>query len=223
MKSNIFENQELLTEYLELYISRFTHSSLSLNPTFGDIDDAKNIFRLQDQATALKKLFQIAFQENRDLTEEDIIDIANTVNKNSMDISNGYRKIGHTFADTEKPIASPETIPLEMKRLLYLYKTEWKDLPILEKVTKFHMRFFQIHPFEDGNGRTARMILSFQLLREGCLPFIITKDKFKEYHEALFYDKEDVILKIFEEQLAKEEQAVRNCLEEYEEERGPKR
>ena len=221
MKS-IFENEELLKEYLELYISRFTHSSLSLNPTFGDIDDAKNIFRLQDQATALKKLFQIALRENRDLTEEDIIEVADTVNKNSMYISNGYRKIGHTFADTEKPIASPEMIPFKMKRLLYLYKTEWKDLPLLEKVTKFHMRFFQIHPFEDGNGRTARMILSFQLLQEKCLPFIITKDKFKEYHEALYYDKEDVILKIFEEQLAKEEQAVRSCLEEPEEERGPK-
>ncbi len=214
------ENEEFLKDYLELFISRFIHSSLTLNPTFGDIDDAQNIFRLYDQTCALKKLFSILFFEKRDLTLEDIIDTANIVNRNALYISNGYRKIGKTFANTKKAITPPEMIPLEMERLLQTYETEWKELPILEKVTKFHHRFLAIHPFEDGNGRVARMILSFQLLKEGLNPFLLTKEQFQKYHESLYYDREDDLLLLFQEQYEKERQYVELWLQKRKEEKG---
>ncbi len=214
------ENEQFLKAYLELFISRFIHSSLSLNPTFGDIDDAKNMFRLYDQQVALRNCFAIVLNEKRNLTEEEIIRIADMVNKNSMYISNGYRKIGSYFADTNKPIAKPESIHPEMQKLIETYETDWKDMPVLEKVTKFHLRFFQIHPFEDGNGRVARMILCTQLLKEGYFPFIITQDKFREYHEALYYDNEEAIFKIFTSLYQNEEKYAQALLEQVEVEKG---
>lgn len=44
-----------------------------------------------------------------------------------------------------------------------------------------HIRFLRIHPFEDGNGRTARIILTKSLLDNGKAPCIIEKDHKREY------------------------------------------
>lgn len=46
-------------------------------------------------------------------------------------------------------------------------------------------RIVRIHPFEDGNGRTSRMIMNYQLMADGFLPVSIAKENRLEYFEAL--------------------------------------
>ena len=48
-----------------------------------------------------------------------------------------------------------------------------------------HAEFVRIHPFVDGNGRTSRMIMNYQLLASGFLPVSIAKENRLEYCEAL--------------------------------------
>ena len=48
-----------------------------------------------------------------------------------------------------------------------------------------HAEFVRIHPFEDGNGRTSRMIMNYQLMADGFLPVSIAKENRLEYFEAL--------------------------------------
>lgn len=48
-----------------------------------------------------------------------------------------------------------------------------------------HAEFVKIHPFEDGNGRTSRMIMNYQLIAFGFLPVSISKENRLEYFEAL--------------------------------------
>lgn len=48
-----------------------------------------------------------------------------------------------------------------------------------------HAEFVKIHPFEDGNGRTSRMIMNYQLMIAGFLPVSIAKENRLEYFEAL--------------------------------------
>ena len=48
-----------------------------------------------------------------------------------------------------------------------------------------HHRFTQIHPFQDGNGRVARALLTWHLAREGYLPIVVTRDDRKQYIECL--------------------------------------
>lgn len=48
-----------------------------------------------------------------------------------------------------------------------------------------HHRFTQIHPFADGNGRTARLLASFVLVRGGHLPLIVTRDDRDDYLRAV--------------------------------------
>ena len=48
-----------------------------------------------------------------------------------------------------------------------------------------HAEFVKIHPFIDGNGRTARLIMNFQLMSNGFLPVSIAKENRLEYFETL--------------------------------------
>ncbi|WP_269747171.1 Fic family protein [Thermophilibacter immobilis] len=45
----------------------------------------------------------------------------------------------------------------------------------------FHSRFERIHPFEDGNGRTGRILIDRGLIKSGLAPAVITKDVRAEY------------------------------------------
>lgn len=48
-----------------------------------------------------------------------------------------------------------------------------------------HLQLAKIHPFLDGNGRTARLVLNFQLMKKGYLPVSILVKKQKQYFNAL--------------------------------------
>lgn len=77
--------------------------------------------------------------------------------------------------------ATPEeTTPAKMYDLLTWYNAKSSDVetnPIL-LASEFHYRFIRIHPFDDGNGRTARILMNFILMKYGYPPVIIrTEDK----------------------------------------------
>ena len=48
-----------------------------------------------------------------------------------------------------------------------------------------HAEFVKIHPFIDGNGRTSRLIMNYQLMSAGFLPVSIAKENRLAYFEAL--------------------------------------
>ncbi|MHB1152370.1 MAG: Fic family protein [Eubacteriales bacterium] len=59
------------------------------------------------------------------------------------------------------------------------------DLNPIELAAYTHAEFVKIHPFEDGNGRTARLIMNYQLMTAGFLPVSIAKENRLFYFEAL--------------------------------------
>lgn len=59
------------------------------------------------------------------------------------------------------------------------------DLNVIELAAWTHAEFVRIHPFTDGNGRTSRMIMNYQLMSNGFLPVSIAKENRLEYFEAL--------------------------------------
>lgn len=83
--------------------------------------------------------------------------------------------------------ASPEETPALMTDLVDWYnqaEAEEKLSPI-ELAALFHYRYIRIHPFEDGNGRIARLLMNFILARHGY-PMIVVRSRNKsEYLEAL--------------------------------------
>ncbi len=81
----------------------------------------------------------------------------------------------------------PEETPQKMSELLDWYrKTSLKqDYPIIKLAVLFHYRYVSIHPFEDGNGRTARLLTNFILMRNGYPPIIVRKEEWVNYLVAL--------------------------------------
>lgn len=96
-----------------------------------------------------------------------------------------YRKENVIISGAKHIPPESALVPECMEKLMMRY-INWKEKyhPIIV-ASLLHSEFVNIHPFVDGNGRTARILLNFELMKEGYLPIIIKKsDRFK-YYDAL--------------------------------------
>lgn len=83
--------------------------------------------------------------------------------------------------------AMPEETPAKMFDLLnwYSQKTNEESVNPILLAAEFHYRFIRIHPFDDGNGRTARILMNFILMQFGFPPVIIKTEDKTNYFAAL--------------------------------------
>ena len=70
-------------------------------------------------------------------------------------------------------------------RELFAWYDSADSLHPVERACRLHSEFVIIHPFIDGNGRTARLLLNFELMKAGYPSCVITVDKRLAYYEAL--------------------------------------
>jgi Fic family protein len=91
-------------------------------------------------------------------------------------------KTGETFY-----FASPEETPSKMHDLMQWYeieKAKTERNPII-LAAEFHYKFIRIHPFDDGNGRTARLLMNLILMRFDFPPAIIKTNDKENYYTVL--------------------------------------
>ena len=72
-----------------------------------------------------------------------------------------------------------------MQELVEEYYNNWTDYHPVVRATLLHGEFVKIHPFIDGNGRTARLLLNFELMRSGYVPIIIKNEDRAKYYDVL--------------------------------------
>ena len=82
--------------------------------------------------------------------------------------------------------ASAAETPAMMSDLVSWYgaKVAENYEPIL-LATEFHYKFIRIHPFDDGNGRAARILMNFILMKFGFPPVIVREDQKEDYLSTL--------------------------------------
>lgn len=79
--------------------------------------------------------------------------------------------------------SKPKEVATDMDKLfLWYYKIE---NPSLDDILEFHVRFEKIHPFYDGNGRTGRLIMFRECLKNDIVPFVITDTYKGNYYNGL--------------------------------------
>lgn len=72
-----------------------------------------------------------------------------------------------------------------MQNLILEYKEVWQSYHPVVRASLLHGEFVKIHPFIDGNGRTSRLLLNFELMKNGYLPIIIKKENGAKYYDVL--------------------------------------
>lgn len=96
---------------------------------------------------------------------------------------------------------SPEKVEEEINTLLGWYFKQEITLGVL---AEFHARYESIHPFQDGNGRTGRMLLFRECLKNGIIPVVIEDANRNEYMDALKAYREeqssDKLTELFEKE-----------------------
>jgi Fic family protein len=83
--------------------------------------------------------------------------------------------------------ASPEETPAKMHDLMSWYndQKQKENVNAILLAAEFHYRFIRIHPFDDGNGRTARILMNFILMQYGFPPVIIKTEDKENYYSVL--------------------------------------
>lgn len=129
------------------------------------------------------------------------------------DKANGYNigeyKARPNIAGTMQT-SLPVNVSDDMKELLIWYKNSEKNL---RAIALFHLKYEKIHPFQDGNGRTGRMILFREALKNDIIPPIIHDENRVEYIEGIKeYSDTDSSEKLYE-LLMKEQNKYRKTVE----------
>ena len=91
-----------------------------------------------------------------------------------------YKRLDNVVGDMETCPA--KDVPRAMAELLAWWKNAEKTF---ENLLDLHVRFEQIHPFQDGNGRVGRLMLLKECLKHGITPFIIADDMRRFYYLGL--------------------------------------
>lgn len=150
----------------------------------------REIFEAINHGKAIEKLYEF-LKNDKDVTENTIKDMHKII-LNKIDDENAgvYRKIQVYVSGDPKALPKASDVPKLMKALSIWLKKELTDkMDILKTIAEWHCRFVKIHPFMDGNGRVARLIVNLMLLKEGYPIQIIPVIRRREYIQSLHSSK----------------------------------
>lgn len=186
--------EKLTKEYLDDLLVRLAHHSsaiegntitlnqtvsIILNDTIPGSINKREFYEVENHKQAFEYI-----QHNLLNGEKLSLGVIKEIHKlllDHLDFNRGnFKNISNAIVGAEFDTASPEKTPNLMYQWLNNYeylieyaKTEEEKIRIiLEK----HIEFERIHPFNDGNGRTGRMIMLYSLLENNLPPIIISKE-----------------------------------------------
>ena len=139
------------------------------------------------EAVGYKEAFQYVEElakQDKDLSEFDIKSIHNLVLADRPEDRGAFRRVNVRIAGALTNPVQPYLIEPKIEELLNNYKVWSKTMHIVERVANFHLQFENIHPFIDGNGRTGRLIMNLQLIKEGLPAINIKFADRKKYYDA---------------------------------------
>ena len=127
------------------------------------------------------------------LSETVIKNIHALVLMNRPDDKGVYRRIPVRIMGAYTDPVQPYMIEPRMAELLSVNEERKSTMTDIERIALFHLEFEGIHPFIDGNGRTGRLILNLDLIRNGYPPINVKFTDRKRYYDAFdaFYKDND--------------------------------
>lgn len=118
------------------------------------------------------------------LTEFVIKNIHSLVLMNKPEDKGVYRRVPVRIMGALTEPVQPYMIEPKITELLAENEKRKATMNIIERVARFHLEFESIHPFIDGNGRTGRLLMNFELMQNGYPPINVKFTDRKRYYEA---------------------------------------
>lgn len=124
--------------------------------------------------------------------EREIKDIHNIIMRGiEKEEAGQYRKLDVRAAGTEHVYSPHYRIQELMEDFAsWLQSPETNALHPVEQATQAHYKLASIHPFKDGNGRTARLLMNLILHKHGYPIAVISNENRKEYIDSLIHAQE---------------------------------
>jgi Fic family protein len=170
-------------------------NTLTLNETYWVFQEGMTVkgktlkehLEVKDHKRALQKLYQlIESPTDLDFTERLIKDLHQAVIEMSEEGDDqDYRETEVFISGSDHKPFTPQEVPKAMKDLIRWVKREGHQYHPVEFAAIFHHQFVHIHPFLDGNGRTARLLMNLFLMRAGYPLVIILKNDRQKYYRVL--------------------------------------
>lgn len=124
-------------------------------------------------------------KDNNPITEWNIKNIHQLILKEIDNKNAGKYRIEPVIIKGAKHIPPDYILVHELMEKLILNYNDWEKYHPIIRAALLHGELVKIHPFIDGNGRTARLVMNLSLMNSGYLPVIIKKEKRLEYYNAL--------------------------------------
>ncbi|MBQ9469625.1 MAG: Fic family protein [Bacteroidales bacterium] len=176
--SNHIEGSRLTKEQTRYIFETNTLGITTENTSIDDIMETVNHFRCIDYVIdhATEKLTELHVKLLHQILK------TNTSDSQKPWFAVGdYKRLPNSIGDEQT--VQPKDVRRQMKLLLMHYNA--KRQIAFDDLLDFHVRFERIHPFQDGNGRIGRLLMFWQCLQTGVVPFIITEDLRLFYYRGI--------------------------------------
>lgn len=170
--SNRIEGSTL--SYAETYAIVFNDNSFKVSAEPREIYEAINL------KYALAYLLDHCTEP---LSQDFIKHIGIQINHNINEID-GYRRVPVFIQGAQHIPPAPGMVPNLMMQFIYNYEHTVFSSPY-ERAAQAHIDFERIHPFPDGNGRTGRILINYEMLRNDLSPIVIPAERRSEYFDML--------------------------------------
>jgi Fic family protein len=173
--SNAIEGNTLTLSETKVVLEGITVGGKTLREHLEVINHREAFFYLEDRV-----------QKTEDLTEWHMKNLHGILLKGvTPDHAGTYRKENVLISGVTHIHPDFLLVSEQMKELLKWYHGEAQRLHPVERSAILHSLFVKIHPFMDGNGRTARLLLNLELMKNGYIPTVIPKEKRARYYNSL--------------------------------------
>lgn len=173
--SNAIEGNTLTLSETKVVLEGITVGGKTLTEHFEAINHKEAILYIEDLVRA-----------SEPLSEWQIKNIHRLLLKNIQDEFAGvYRMENVIISGTPHTPPDYIQVPAAMHEWLEWVVARSADLHPIAKAALIHNEFVKIHPFVDGNGRTARLLLNLELMKAGYPPIVIEKEQRLAYYESL--------------------------------------
>lgn len=170
-------------------------NSLTLRETFLVISEGltikgkplKDHLEINDHHEALEMVYELVDQQARPTLSEHLIRTLHQlmVRKTDTEYAGRYRTSRVLIGGAQHTPPDALQVPKAMRQLIAWFAKQQNKLHPIELAALLHHKLVYIHPFFDGNGRTARLVMNVVLMRHGYPLAVILKNDRRKYYQAL--------------------------------------